>query len=1147
MFEAEATKAILAQFAKTDGNSGISDEEETVYRRIAQQLLFGKKPFFEPQIQGADTQEKEDVRESLKASSPFKVTVDVAAMPHLTGMYLLRHARKKLYFKVERAEGFCFCGTLDFKLTTTLPCLSFDFHAKQWILGIGYNPKKNPPMDALFSTSDDLLEGRTVSMQARRGEGTCAVAVPVRWVLNPKKDVRPLLKVEKIKLLELSLRHQVREFELQENQQNLKALVNEVVAMSTLSECLPGAAFHFVQETSGQMMSLLRTVIAREFHAWEESTVKSLSLQEFAVRKDGGVDDEAATTRLFADLAEVIQQNLTCAERCTDLLAAVELGSRELSEKMNPIQEDVRALMKRVQDGWMNRVASLSIPDDLEKCMTWKSLAWKSRLLDMWDQILKNKWSLGDTGAKCTKEAAAAAQEAYDKKTEQEQVRRRKELQLEQRRWEEMVRWTAEMKSGVQRSGEALRSLLTEHLKWLESFGKSPAPNVREWLPVYTHLDSYDPVLDLDLGEFSFDAVSGNMLEGAEKDVEGLSMRLLTAISAWSDESGSCNAESLKGDLARFVEWSSGFDCIPAKECSRRAICGKIPEFMKLKTLVSAKQTLLTERLCEALSVGSRNVMQCFKGEHKERFMENVQNLLEVMFCIRHAWLPEDRFQCGESDEQIAVSSLRSCVEKAVDTLASVVVEFAKLLRKARAAWSEVSEAKTAEAAISGTLVQDLQKVKAWSSLPDMLEEQRHRCLGLRVDDSLKYDVRKFLNQVECDLLRNCEDLPKVLETKLDSILSCNVGERGVGEAGKELRRCWHWLDLADVLLFVSNELTRTIKEVEEECAHQMFPLLDKHKNKNSAFDGVFRLVGLHSIFADACPRWTKLRESLTELLRKAEEHLDAELARVSLEYVPPMGALSAMLEEFDLNDATFESTMFDGLKKVVDGHRDHVSSVVEALFAKADQILQMSASLAWREEMEAVIAEIQVCIPLEKVTGSRISHRVHQIDQILHARLNAGLVELQQHLDINTEEAWKQIVKVVEDSKHGTQFQYLSRHLAEEVSHVQRDVAAFKNDGTKALNACSVLFRMSDIFQDLQLPLIREASVHEQKMLKAMFSRDKTVDATVMASTRVGIFASQCKNFEADYSSCSLLDLEVQWFKLESWKTAIERFMDET
>ena len=87
----------------------------------------------------------------------------------------------------------------------------------------------------------------------------------------------------------------------------------------------------------------------------------------------------------------------------------------------------------------------------------------------------------------------------------------------------------------------------------------------------------------------------------------------------------------------------------------------------------------------------------------------------------------------------------------------------------------------------------------------------------------------------------------------------------------------------------------------------------------------------------------------------------------------------------------------------------------------------------------------------------------------------------------------------------------------------------------------------MSDIFQDLQLPLIREASVHEQKMLKAMFSRDKTVDATVMASTRVGLFASQCKKFEADYSSCSLLDLEVQWFKLGSWKTAIERFMDET
>ena len=102
----------------------------------------------------------------------------------------------------------------------------------------------------------------------------------------------------------------------------------------------------------------------------------SLPPQE-SVRKDDGVDDEAVTTRFFiTDFAEVIQQNLACAERCTDLLTAVELGSKMV--------------------GW-DRVASLSISHDVEKCMTWKSLAWKSRLLDIWDQILKNKWSLGDS------------------------------------------------------------------------------------------------------------------------------------------------------------------------------------------------------------------------------------------------------------------------------------------------------------------------------------------------------------------------------------------------------------------------------------------------------------------------------------------------------------------------------------------------------------------------------------------------------------------------------------------------------------------------------------------------------------------------------------------------------------------------------
>ena len=202
--------------------------------------------------------------------------------------------------------------------------------------------------------------------------------------------------------------------------------------------------------------------------------------------------------------------------------------------------------------------------------------------------------------------------------------------------------------------------------------------------------------------------------------------------------------------------------------------------------------------------------------------------------------------------------------------------------------------------------------------------------------------------------------------------------------------------------------------------------------------------MGLHSIIGDACHRWTKLRESLTELLRKAQEHPDAELARVShasrcnsLEYVPPMGALSALLEELDLKDATFQSTMFDGSKKVADGHRD--SSVAEALLAKAVQISQLSASIAWSEEMEAVIGATQVCIPLEKVTRSRISHRVHQIDQLFPASLDAGLLELQQHLDTNTEESWKQIVKVVEDTQHPGQLQSLETLGRGGVSHAER------------------------------------------------------------------------------------------------------------
>ena len=83
-----------------------------------------------------------------------------------------------------------------------------------------------------------------------------------------------------------------------------------------------------------------------------------------------------------------------------------------------------------------------------------------------------------------------------------------------------------------------------------------------------------------------------------------------------------------------------------------------------------------------------------------------------------------------------------------------------------------------------------------------------------------------------------------------------------------------------------------------------MYGLLEKHKNKTSAFDGELRILGLHCIIADACPRWVQLQASLTELLQRAEECLDAELSRVSevsrdtsVDNLPPMNGLTAMLD----------------------------------------------------------------------------------------------------------------------------------------------------------------------------------------------------------------------------------------------------------
>ena len=54
---------------------------------------------------------------------------------------------------------------------------------KYWILGIGWNSQHSPPVQALFTTSDDLLQGTSVTMQGERRSRhlccCCASAVGV--------------------------------------------------------------------------------------------------------------------------------------------------------------------------------------------------------------------------------------------------------------------------------------------------------------------------------------------------------------------------------------------------------------------------------------------------------------------------------------------------------------------------------------------------------------------------------------------------------------------------------------------------------------------------------------------------------------------------------------------------------------------------------------------------------------------------------------------------------------------------------------------------------------------------------------------------------------------------------------------------------
>ena len=410
-------------------------------------------------------------------------------------------------------------------------------------------------------------------MQESLGPGTCTVEVPLQWVRNPKKEVRPLLKADKIKLLELSMNHQVREFELEENQRNWPVFVNEVVAMSVFSGCLEGATFAFVKEASGKMIGLLKSaIIARQFLAWEESTLIVLSLEEFpAAQEDAvkvvGVDlEEVVTTQLVADLSEAIRHNLTCADTCTDLLGALEQGGRELPHEMRRIHNDSVAMMGRIQEQWIAAVTKLGSLGDMDRCTTvqalstwnWKSLSRRFCLLDTWAHVLYDRTSyLRDDVARYSRDTVVADAVSVAVDVAKKDV----ELQeYEKKRREERTRWTAQMVLGIQKSGMEVRSLFSEHLRWLESFATSCDVDPKDWFDVCEHLRSYDPARKLDVGEFNFLAVFSDMLGTARKNFGRLSTRLQKMMNALIEESEPCDAESFGRDLDSFVQWVSGFD-----------------------------------------------------------------------------------------------------------------------------------------------------------------------------------------------------------------------------------------------------------------------------------------------------------------------------------------------------------------------------------------------------------------------------------------------------------------------------------------------------------------------------------------------------------------------------------------------------------
>ena len=80
--------------------------------------------------------------------------------------------------------------------------------------------------------------------------------------------------------------------------------------------------------------------------------------------------------------------------------------------------------------------------------------------------------------------------------------------------------------------------------------------------------------------------------------------------------------------------------------------------------------------------------MQLIKGQHVEQLIQQVQELLVVISCI-----PEG-FQSRHCDDQLPGSKLKGTVDGAVACFKSVVSEWTKQFRKARAVWSDLTEAR---------------------------------------------------------------------------------------------------------------------------------------------------------------------------------------------------------------------------------------------------------------------------------------------------------------------------------------------------------------------------------------------------------------------------------------------------------------------